>query len=158
MTMTRNPAASFPPRQWSMTPNALIGLRARAEQLTGNADRTGGFLAAQMSGEPDAPTFVPNVDGQRMRRQLGSVRSALAVARVEPDVRVAVIGRRATLEGTDGGRMSYALVIPGDGDLANGEVSADSPVGRAIYGRAAGDEIRVDAPDGAWTATVLSVE
>ena len=43
-------------------------------------------------------------------------------------------------------------------DLANGRVSVDSPVGRAIYRCGGGDEIRIDAPDGTWTATVISVE
>ena len=69
-----------------------------------------------------------------------------------------MIGRRVTLEGADGSRTSYALVIPGAGSPANGRVSADSPLGRAIFGRRAGDAVRVDAPDGAWTAIVVSVE
>lgn len=158
MTMTTNAAASSARPRWSMTSDALTGLRAKAEQLAGDADRTGGYVSAHMSGDPGAPILVPNVDGQRLLRQLNSVRGALALARVETDARLAVIGRRVTLEATDGSRTSYALVIPGDGDLANGRVSVDSPVGRAVYGRGGGDEIRIDAPDGTWTATVISVE
>ena len=158
MTMTTDAAASSARPRWSMTSDALSGLRAKAEQLAGDADRTGGYVTAHMSGEPDAPTLVPNVGGQRLLRQLNIVRGALALARVETDARLAVIGRRVTLEGADGSRTSYALVIPGDGDLANGRVSVDSPVGLAIYGCEGGDEIRIEAPDGAWTATVISVE
>jgi hypothetical protein len=158
MTMTTNAAASSARPRWSMTSDALAGLRAKAEQLAGDADRTGGYVTAHMSGEPDAPTLVPNIDAQRLRRQLDGVRGALALARVETDARLAVIGRRVTLEAPDGRRTSYALVIPGDGDLANGRVSVDSPVGRAIYGCGGGDQIRIDAPDGTWTATVISVE
>jgi hypothetical protein len=158
MTMTTIAASSSARPPWSMTGDALRGLRAKAEQLAGDADRPGGYITAHMSGEPDAPTLVPDVDGQRLLRQLNRVRGALALARVETDARLAVIGRRVTLESADGSRTSYALVIPGDGDLANGRVSVDSPVGRAIYGRGSGDEIRIDAPDGPWTATVISVE
>jgi hypothetical protein len=158
MTMTTNTAASSARPRWSMTSDALSGLRATAEQLAGDADRACGYVSAHMSGESDAPTLVPNIEGQLLLRQLNSVRGALSLGRVETDARLAVIGRRVTLVGVDGTRTSYALVLPGVGDLANGRVSVDSPVGRAIYGCEAGDEIRIDAPDGAWTATVISVE
>ena len=141
-----------------MTGDALSGLRAKAEQLAGDAERMGGYVSAHMSGEPDTATLVPNIDGQRLLRQLNSVRRALALAHVETDAGLAVIGRRVTLAGPDGSRTTYALVIPGDGDPASGQVSVDSPVGLAIYGCGGGDEIRIDAPDGAWTATVISIE
>ena len=70
-----------------MTSDALTGLRAKAEQLAGDADRTGGYVTVHMSGEPDAPTLIPNIDSQRLLRQLNGVRGALALARVETDAR-----------------------------------------------------------------------
>jgi hypothetical protein len=158
MTMSTNAAASSARPRWSMTGDALSGLRARAEQLAGDAQRMGGHVSAHMSGEPNTPTLVPNIDGQRLLRQLNGVRRALALAHVETDARLAVIGRRVTLAGQDGSRTTYALVIPGDGDPASAQVSIDSPVGRAIYGCLRGDEVRIDAPDGAWTATLISIE
>jgi transcription elongation GreA/GreB family factor len=158
--MTMLPAAVAPAarQRWSMTRDALDSLRADAVRLAEEADRSGGYAAAHLAGEADAPTLVPNVEGQRLVRQLQSARSVLSVARVETDGRLAVIGRRVTLEGSDGSRTSYTLVIPGQGDPARGWVSADSPVGRAIYARGTGDEVDVEAPDGTWTATIVSVE
>jgi len=38
-----------------------------------------------------------------------------------------------------------------------GTVSPDSPLGRALSGRRAGDEVAVEAPGGAWSARILSV-
>jgi transcription elongation factor GreA len=38
-----------------------------------------------------------------------------------------------------------------------GGVSPDSPVGRALMGAKAGDQVEIDAPRGAWRARVLSV-
>jgi hypothetical protein len=157
MTMTTSAAVNSA-RRWSMTGDALDALRAEAERLAGDVDRSGGYVTAHMTGEPDAPTLVPNIDGQRLLRQFKTIHGALALARVETDARLAVIGRRVALEGSDGSRTSYALVIPGAGSPANGRVSADSPLGRAIFGRRAGDEVRVDAPGGTWTAIVISVE
>ena len=38
-----------------------------------------------------------------------------------------------------------------------GGVSPDSPVGRALMGAKAGDEVEIAAPSGAWRARVISV-
>ena len=157
MTITAEPATGTRQR-WSMTVGALTALRADAARLAEDADHTGGYVTAHMAGEPDAPSLIPNIEGQRLVRQLMSVRSALAAASVEADEDVIVIGRHVTLESSDGSRTRYALVIPGDGDPAKGRVSAESPLGRAIYGRREGDVVHVNAPDGAWTTTVVSVE
>jgi hypothetical protein len=156
MTMTNEPAV-WTRQRWSMTIDALSGLHADAARLAEDAERTGGFVTARVAGE-DAPSLVPDIDGQRLVRKLMGIRSALAAAHVEPDEGLIVIGRHVTLEHSDGSRARYALVIPGDGDPDKGRVSADSPLGRAIYGRRAGDVVRVSAPDGAWAATVVSVE
>ncbi|MGH2381804.1 MAG: GreA/GreB family elongation factor [Candidatus Limnocylindria bacterium] len=136
----------------------MSALQADAERLAADADRTGGYVTAHMTGEPDGPSLVPNIDGQRLIRRLKNVLGALAVAHVESDAGISVIGRRVTVDGADGSQATYALVIPGDGDPAGGWVSVDSPVGRAIYLRRVGDEVRVEAPGGMWTATVVSVE
>jgi hypothetical protein len=158
MTMTTSAARNSAPSRWSMTGDALKALRTEAERLAVDVDRRGGYVTAQMTGEPSARALFPNIDGQRQLRQFNAVHGAVALARVETDERLAVIGRLVTLEGPDGARTNHALVIPGAGSPANGRVSADSPLGRAIFGRRAGDEVRVDAPGGTWTASVVSVE
>jgi transcription elongation GreA/GreB family factor len=38
-----------------------------------------------------------------------------------------------------------------------GGVSPDSPVGRAVFGHAEGDEVVVEAPRGAWKARIVSI-
>jgi transcription elongation factor GreA len=38
-----------------------------------------------------------------------------------------------------------------------GGVSPESPVGRALLGRAEGDEVDIDAPRGTWRARILSI-
>ncbi len=39
-----------------------------------------------------------------------------------------------------------------------GGVSPDSPVGRAVFGRKAGDKVKIEAPRRAWSARILSVD
>jgi len=63
---------------------------------------------------------------------------------------VVTVGSRVELEREDGERL--AVEITGVGG-----VSPDSPVGRALLGKAPGDEIEVEAPRGRWRARVLSV-
>jgi transcription elongation factor GreA len=38
-----------------------------------------------------------------------------------------------------------------------GTVSPESPLGRALAGHRAGDEVAVEAPGGAWSARIRSV-
>jgi hypothetical protein len=146
-----------PPR-WSMTSAMLSTLETDANRLATEADHSDGYITAFFEGEPDAPSLVPNVPGQRLVHQLTSVRRALSTAQVEADAGLAVIGRRVTLEEADGTRTSYTLTIPGEGDPQHGWVSVSSPVGSAIYLGRVGDVVAVEAPAGRWTATVVAVE
>ncbi len=63
---------------------------------------------------------------------------------------VVTVGSRVELEREDGERLEVEIT-------GHGGVSADSPVGRALLGKAPGDEIVVDAPRGRWRARVVSV-
>src|SRR5436189_2234379 len=54
---------------------------------------------------------------------------------------VVTVGSHVELKRDDGGRLEIEIT-------GVGGVSPDSPVGRALLGKAAGDEIEVDAPRG----------
>jgi transcription elongation factor GreA len=60
------------------------------------------------------------------------------------------VGSRVELEDEQGERMEVEI-------SSVGGVSPDSPVGRALVGRKAGDEVEVQAPRGSWRARILSV-
>jgi transcription elongation factor GreA len=63
---------------------------------------------------------------------------------------VVTVGSRVELERDDGERMVVEI-------SSVGGVSPESPVGRALLGRAEGDQIEVEAPRGTWRARVVSV-
>ena len=63
---------------------------------------------------------------------------------------VVSVGSRVELEREDGTRQELEITSVGG-------VSPDSPVGRALLGKAPGDEIEVDAPRGRWRARIVSV-
>ena len=60
------------------------------------------------------------------------------------------VGSKVELEDEQGARMELEI-------SSVGGVSPDSPVGRALVGRKAGDEVDVEAPKGSWRARILSV-
>jgi transcription elongation factor GreA len=61
-----------------------------------------------------------------------------------------IVGSKVQLEDEQGGRMEVEI-------SSVGGVSPDSPVGRALLGTKAGDEVEIEAPSGSWRARVLSV-
>jgi transcription elongation factor GreA len=60
------------------------------------------------------------------------------------------VGSKVEVEDEQGERMSFEI-------SSVGGVSPDSPVGRALLGAKAGDEVEIEAPSGAWRARVISV-
>jgi transcription elongation factor GreA len=69
----------------------------------------------------------------------------------------AELGSRVTVE-VDGATESYTLVGTAEADASSGRLSVVSPVGRALLGSVAGDEVSVQTPRGAVAYRVLSVE
>jgi transcription elongation factor GreA len=61
------------------------------------------------------------------------------------------IGSKVELEDEQGEKLEVEI-------SSVGGVSPDSPLGRALMGRKAGDEVEVEAPRGAWHARILAVE
>lgn len=64
------------------------------------------------------------------------------------------LGSRVTLEFESGEREVILLVLPDFVEETNGSVSINSPIGRALLGRVAGDRVNLEVPDGARRAEV----
>ena len=63
------------------------------------------------------------------------------------------IGSIVEIEDEDGTRMEIEI----SSVMGAGSVSPDSPLGRALVGRVAGETVEVDAPRGAWRARIVSI-
>ena len=86
-----------------------------------------------------------------LERRITILRSRLHNAEtVEAKSGVVGVGSHVELEREDGERMTFEV-------SSVGGVSPDSPVGRAVIGKAIGDEIVVEAPKGTWRATVRAL-
>jgi transcription elongation factor GreA len=60
------------------------------------------------------------------------------------------VGSRVEIEDERGERMQVEI-------SSVGGVSPSSPLGRALLGASAGDEVEIEAPRGSWRATIVSV-
>ena len=70
----------------------------------------------------------------------------------------AMFGSRVVLENLDSGEeVTYQLLGPDESDIAKGSISVASPLGRAMIGKAPGDEIVVEAPGGKRTYELIDI-
>jgi transcription elongation factor GreB len=69
----------------------------------------------------------------------------------------AFFGAWVTVEHEDGGERTYRLVGPDEFDAAQGLISVEAPLGRALLGKREGDTAVVQRPGGAAELTVVEI-
>jgi transcription elongation factor GreB len=69
----------------------------------------------------------------------------------------AFFGAWVTVEDEDGAARTWRLVGADEFDVSRGLLSVDSPLGRALLGKAEGDTVLVQRPAGPLEVTVLEV-
>jgi transcription elongation factor GreB len=82
----------------------------------------------------------------------------LVVVRDAPEQREKVFfGAWVEIEPEDGERRVLRIVGPDESDPAQGLLSMESPLGRALLGKRVGDEVRVRRPKGELRCEVLAI-
>jgi hypothetical protein len=142
---TRRPSRE---QRWPMTGEAWFTL----------VDELGRLRADVVSLAGELPDGVIDLAVIRAARRLDVLSAVLDAAEQIHESDQAVIGRRVTVLEPEGESVTYRLAFPGDGDPAQGRISADSPLGSAVLGCWPGDRVEVTAPAGRRVVTVLSVE
>jgi transcription elongation factor GreA len=68
------------------------------------------------------------------------------------------VGTAVTVRDLDSGReATHTIVSANESDPANGRIGIDSPLGRALAGAKAGDEVAFEAPRGTRRLSVVSL-
>ncbi|HEY4731417.1 MAG TPA: GreA/GreB family elongation factor [Myxococcales bacterium] len=67
------------------------------------------------------------------------------------------LGARVKLSDPDGHEAEYRLVTPDQADPTHGAVSVESPLGMALLGKSAGEEVTVERPRGPLEYTIEGV-
>lgn len=68
------------------------------------------------------------------------------------------VGSTVTIQEGDNPEELYTIVGPAEASPRDGRISNESPLGRALMEKRAGDTVKVDAPAGSFTVRVLKVE
>jgi len=68
------------------------------------------------------------------------------------------IGAWVTIQEEDYPAETYQLVGVKEADPSNGRISHESPIGQALMGKRAGDEVVVDTPNGTIRLKVLEID
>jgi transcription elongation factor GreA len=131
-------------------------LEAELEELETTARRAMAerIKAARELGDlkENAEYHIAKNDQAHLETKIRRLRERLAAAVVvEPDPRAAgfVFGRTAeVLDETTGVPHTWKIVGPTEANLAEGRLSSESPVGKALLGRAVGDLVVVETPSG----------
>ncbi len=70
-----------------------------------------------------------------------------------------IFGSTVDLEDLDTGEeVRYCLVGPYEADLAYGTISVTSPIGQALIGKEAGDDVKVQTPGGVKNFEILDIK
>jgi transcription elongation factor GreA len=129
-------------------------LRVELPELIAKAVAMGDLREnAEYSAALERQEFVRARLSQLTRRQ--SELSAINLRDLPHDR--AAFGSRVELEDGDGERQEWHLVFPEFVDFDGGMISTASPLGRAILGARPGDEVTLEAPDGARAYVVIEV-
>ena len=68
------------------------------------------------------------------------------------------LGSSVTVREEGGSPETYQLVGAAEADPRNGRISNESPLGKALMGRKVGDEVKVTAPAGVLTFTIVEID
>ena len=84
------------------------------------------------------------------------IRNAVVIEDEPREKGVAGLGARVTVS-TDEGEETYSIVGAAEADPLRGRISNESPLGRALMGHRAGEEVEWTSPSGTSTVTIVSI-
>jgi transcription elongation factor GreA len=148
----------------SITPEGIESLRAEIDQLegAGRHDMAERIKAARELGDlkENADYHIAKEDQAHLETKIKRLRERLkkaVVVEVGPgsDGDTFAFGLTAeVLDETTGAVKSWTLVGSTEADPAEGRLSAESPVGRALRDTSVGDAVKVETPGGLKTYRV----
>ena len=153
--MERNLSASGPSRE-PITADGLASLHAELERLetTEREAMAARIKAARELGDlkENAEYHIAKEDQAHLETKIKRMRqrlSAAVVVEADSSTDTFDFGRTAeVLDETTERVQTWTLVGATEADLAAGKLSAESPVGQALLGRAPGEAVKVQTPRG----------
>ncbi|MBF7730852.1 transcription elongation factor GreB [Pseudomonas sp. N040] len=149
-----------------ITPEGEARLRAELHELWHVRRPQVTQSVSEAAAQGDRSENAEYTYGKKMLREIdGRVRfltkrlESLQVVEQRPaDTGKVYFGAWVTLEDDDGEQVRYRLVGPDELDLKSGLISIDSPLARALIGKALDAEIRVQTPTGEQCWYLVAIE
>ena len=149
----------------SITAAGLEELRAEIDDLEGRGRREMAErikLARELGDlKENAEYHIAKEDQAHLETKIQRLRERESYAVVADEEGQAddVFAFGRTAEVTDGSGRSHSWTLVGstEANLAEGRLSAESPVGQALRDRRVGDEVKISTPKGERTFTIESV-
>lgn len=148
----------------SITAEGLAKLKAELEELEGPArERIAARLkAARELGDlkENAEYHIAKEDQAHLETKIQRLREReknAVVVDVEKSGDVFAFGRTAEVTDDSGRSHNWTLVGSTEANLAEGRLSAESPVGQALRDRKVGEAVKIATPKGERTFTINSV-
>lgn len=97
-----------------------------------------------------------------LEMKISKLEEVLANARVIDESqldtsKVLVLSKVKIRNQSNGMEMTYTLVADGEADLASGKISVNSPIGKGLLGKSAGDVADIQVPNGVMKFDVLEI-
>jgi transcription elongation factor GreA len=143
----------------SITAEGIEALRKEIAQLEGPArtEMAARIKAARELGDlkENADYHIAKEDQAHLETKIKRLRKRLRnaeVVEVDGDADSFAFGRTAEVLDESGGKVqTWTLVGSTEADLAQGRLSAESPIGRALRDRKVGESVEIETPKGKRT-------
>jgi len=149
-----------------LTPDGLAKLTAELEELRtkGRAEVAHAIHEAQELGMSqidgqyeDAKNQQAFVEGRIIEIEKLLERATVIDEEAAHHSKVVQVGSNVTVKAPKGKSQKYHIVGSAEADPAEGRISHESPVGRALVGKKRGEKVTVSTPGGTIELTVTSI-
>lgn len=148
-----------------ITPQGLVRLQAEQQALwTRRAGVTQALAAAAAEGDrsENAEYIYRKKELREIDRRIRYLQKRIPELKTPgsavTDTSRVYFGAWVTLEDEKGNETTYRIVGPDEFDPAQGWISMDSPLGRALIKKAVDEEISVETPGGPVSYSILAIE
>ena len=109
--------------------------------------------------EYDAAKEAQGLLEARIAKLENDVANARVLDQSEMDTSTIHLLTKATIKNTDNGmEMTYAIVSESEADLAAKKISATSPIGKGLLGKAIGDIADIEVPNGIMHFEIIDIQ
>lgn len=153
------------PAREAITPEGITSLRAELEELEGprRSEMAARIKAARELGDlsENADYHIAKEDQAHLETRIKRLRERLRNAEVveaDAEADTFAFGRTAEVLDESTGKLStWTLVGSTEANLAEGRLSAESPVGRALRDRRVGERVTLETPGGEKSFVIRSL-